>query len=181
MTPVGTMHPLTHHEILSLIEPFARSGRHVDLANSDRIKRCLVFKPTEHAGEDSQQASIREILQLDNPWPGLYRLTRNLTLSSGLKATLRIEGRQPRDLLAHIDTIPPHQHFRSASGVTIAVSYRLASASGSARDDLPRMQMVFTGGEAQVEGLNLIVNDTTVKHYPASIELVPATGYAFEL
>lgn len=181
MTPVDTMHPLTHHEILGLVEPFARDGRHVDLASSDRIKRCLVFKPIDHAGEDGQQAGIREILQLDNPRSGHYRLTRNLTLPSGLKATLRIEGPQPRDLLAHIATVPPHRHFRSASGVTIAVSYRLAPASKTAGNDPPPMQMVFTGGEARIEGLNLTLNDTTVKRYPASIEIVPETGYAYEL
>ena len=43
------MQPLTHHEIMSLVAPFARSGRHVDLAASDRPQRRLAFKLVEHA------------------------------------------------------------------------------------------------------------------------------------
>ncbi|MFL5285184.1 MAG: hypothetical protein ACJ8AW_30465 [Rhodopila sp.] len=46
---------------------------------------------------------------------------------------------------------------------------------------LQPMQMIFTGGAAHIQGLNLILNDTTVRHYPANIELVPESGYAFEL
>ena len=36
--------PLTHHDILALAEPFARRGRRVDLAASDRIARRVVFQ-----------------------------------------------------------------------------------------------------------------------------------------
>jgi len=42
------MQPLTHHEIIGLVEPFARRGRHVDLGASQRHERRLVFKPVEH-------------------------------------------------------------------------------------------------------------------------------------
>ena len=35
--------PLTHHEILGLVEAFSRSGRQVDLTASDRAARRLVF------------------------------------------------------------------------------------------------------------------------------------------
>src|SRR3954470_11345412 len=83
-------HPLTHHEILGLIEPFVRRGRHVDLAASDRINRRLMFKSVEHASEDDRFAVINETMQLENPQPDSYRLTRNLMLPSGLKATMRI-------------------------------------------------------------------------------------------
>jgi len=39
--------PLTHHEILRIVEPFTRLGRRVDLARSDRMRRRLEFKPLE--------------------------------------------------------------------------------------------------------------------------------------
>jgi hypothetical protein len=38
--------PFTHHEILALVEPFARRGRRVDLAASDRVARLIAFRPT---------------------------------------------------------------------------------------------------------------------------------------
>src|SRR3954453_22205961 len=62
--PSGKIQPFTHHEILGLIEPFVRSGRHVDLASSDRINRCLMFKPVEHSSEGGRFATIQETLQL---------------------------------------------------------------------------------------------------------------------
>jgi len=39
--------PLTHHQILSVVEPFSRVSHHVDLAASDRLARKLVFKTVE--------------------------------------------------------------------------------------------------------------------------------------
>ena len=41
--------PLTHHEILSLVEPFTRAGLQVDLAATDRAQRKLAFKPVLRA------------------------------------------------------------------------------------------------------------------------------------
>ena len=55
-------HPLTHHEILRLIEPFTRRGRHVDLSATDRIERRIVFKPVVHGGEMPACAGACEIL-----------------------------------------------------------------------------------------------------------------------
>ena len=59
--------PQTHHEILRLIEPFSRRGRHVDLTASNRIERHLVFRPIVHAGGMLACAGMREILELENP------------------------------------------------------------------------------------------------------------------
>jgi hypothetical protein len=174
-------HPLTHHEILGLVAPFARSGRHVDLAESDRIKRSLAFKPIEHVSEDHVLAGVCETLQLDNPRPDYYRLTRNLTLPSGLNATLQTEGPDPCDLLARIETVPPQRQFRSESGVIIALSHRLTPTADAGQDDMLSMQLVFTRAEAHFEGLTLLLNDSIVKNYPAKIELVPDVSYDFEL
>ena len=51
---MATAPPLTHHDIIALVEPFSRQGRQVDLAGSDRTARKLLFKPVERmvAGPD---------------------------------------------------------------------------------------------------------------------------------
>ena len=41
--------PLSHHDILGIVEPFTRRSRQLDLAASDRLNRRLLFKPIEHA------------------------------------------------------------------------------------------------------------------------------------
>jgi len=50
MTPAA-LPPLTHHEILVLVEPFVRSGHRPDLAGSDRVQRRLVFHAQALAGD----------------------------------------------------------------------------------------------------------------------------------
>ena len=47
---MSTLPPLTHHQILALVEPFTRAGHRIDMAASDRAARRLVFKPLEHGG-----------------------------------------------------------------------------------------------------------------------------------
>ena len=42
------MKPLSHHEILGWIEPFARRGLQADLAASDRLAGKLSFRPQAH-------------------------------------------------------------------------------------------------------------------------------------
>ena len=37
--------PLTHHQILVLVEPFTRAGHRIDMAASDRAAHRLVFRP----------------------------------------------------------------------------------------------------------------------------------------
>ena len=73
-----TAPPMSHHEILGLVEPYTRRGRHVDLAASDRLERRLAFQPVEHAGQVGETSALRENLVLENPWPGMHRLTRLL-------------------------------------------------------------------------------------------------------
>ncbi len=173
--------PLTHHEILGLVEPFTRRGRQVDLGATNRLERRLVFKPVDYAGEAPALTGAREVLQLENPHSGLFRLTRTLTLPCGLEATLQTEGAQPAELLARIEGVPPERHFRPANGVVIAQSYRLNPSSGSRADGAMPIQMVLTRGTARIDGLNLTLNAPTVKRFPADIELVPAAGDSLEL
>ena len=69
--------PLTHHQILALVEPFSRSGRQVDLAASDRLARRLLFKPRQLPADGACPALV-ETLQLDCHEGGHHRLTRRL-------------------------------------------------------------------------------------------------------
>jgi len=62
--------PLTHHEILALVAPFARRGRRVDLAASDRVARRIAFRPVEHAAREDVPAH-RETLSLAQQAAGL--------------------------------------------------------------------------------------------------------------
>ena len=90
--------PLTHHDIIELILPFTRRGRHVDLNLSQRQDRRLAFKPVDHAGGNADLPDLpdlRETLQLEGLASGSWRLTRTLTAPCGLQASVQALGRQP--------------------------------------------------------------------------------------
>jgi hypothetical protein len=172
--------PLSHHEILSLAEPFTRRGRHVDLAASDRSSRRLVFKSIVHeANTEAFMANAREGLLLENPRQGAYRLTRTMTLDSGLEATLQIEGAHPVELLAQIEMVPWQRQFRAGAEAMVAQSYRLIPSTRPAPDGEPAMLMELTRGEAEVDGVTIILHAVTVKGYPADLDLVPKTGFEY--
>jgi len=123
-------YPLTHHEILGLIEPFTRRGRHVDLAASNRVDRRLVFKPFVHAGDTPACAGACEILTLESARPEVYRLVRTLTLPGGAAATLVTDGPSPGELLARVEAVAPRDQFQLVANVSIARSYRLEPPTG---------------------------------------------------
>ena len=164
--------PLTHHEILGLVEPFTRRGRHVDLSASNRIERRLVFKPIMHTSETSACNGVSEILQLENPRSEVYRLIRTLTLK-GATARLITDGQNPGDLLARIETVPPQRQFQLVADNPIARSYRLEPAADMPADGAQPMRMVLTSAEARLENLTLALQAETGKGYPAEIELSP--------
>jgi hypothetical protein len=176
-----TMHPLSHHEIFGLVGPFARRGRHVDLDSSDRVNRCLVFKPVEYPGGAHGLGGLSEVLRLESPGAGLYCLTRELTMQGGLQATLRSEGGDPSELLQHVEAIAPQTQFKFVSGISIALSYRLELGVTVARDSVRRTALVFTRGQAFVEGLVLTLEAAAVNGYPANIVLEPRDGAPLDL
>ena len=157
--------PLTHHDILGLVEPFARVGRHVDLAASNRLERRLVFKPAEHAGDAAGAGPLKEVLQLDSFGTGTFRLTRTLTHASWLQATLEAMGPEPAALLALVDAVPPRRQFRAGPGWLIARSYAL---EGSAVPVLRR-------GTVQVDGLSLTMTVSAVRGVSADLVLSQST------
>ena len=113
--------PLSHHDILALVEPFTRRGRHVDLPASDRMERRLRFKPVEHAGEPA----LLDTLQLDSFESGSFQLTRTLSRCDSLHATLQIGGPDPAALLAQVEAVAPPHQFVAGPGFVIARSYSL--------------------------------------------------------
>lgn len=166
-------HPFTHHEIIGLVRPFTHRDRHVDLEASDRIARKLIFKPVIHDGTAPGDLAATEILQLDNPKPGLHRLTRRLRIESGLTATLEAEGSDPAELLERIEQVPPAQQFQSIDGAVVARSYRLRrnDASGSTTREATSTEL--TRGETEIAGFNVVLHAAQVKGYPAEIEIMP--------
>ncbi len=167
--------PLTHHEILSLVAPFTRAGRHVDLAASDRGERKIVFRPREIAAASPSGPALREVLRLECYARGRFRLVRTLTdAATGLEANLRIDGSDPAALLTAVDAVDPHGHFRRGAGYTIAFSHDLETVRGHER-------RVLALGEARVDGLTLLLRPSNVAGMPADLELAPCPGERFEL
>ena len=208
--------PLTHHEILALVEPFTRHGRHVDLAASNRIERRLAFKAIDHpaeadackvagrapstdafeaseiatgapapggiaAGARTGPAGLRETLELENPEPGLFRLTRVLMRPCGLEARLETEGPHPDELLGRVESIAPQRQFRLGAGFLIAHSHRLEASAGTAPRGAPAGSLILTHAVAQVAGLSLRLKAPTVKGSPADLELVAVNGGHIDL
>ena len=174
-------HPLTHHEILTLVEPFTRQGHHPDLAATNRLERKLVFKPVERTLDTAPPLELSETLQLENREEKTYRLTRTLTCAKGseetLEAKLEVEGTEPADLLACVDSIAPESQFRFGPGHKIAKSYRLVRGGGMTREGSPVVQKVLTKMSAHVEDLLVTATAPTVKADPeALIEIKPTAG-----
>jgi hypothetical protein len=168
--------PLTHHDILALVEPFTRRGRHVDLAASRREDRRLVFKPPACDGDAAGHAACEESLQLECPAGGFYRLTRTLTHPEAGQATLRAHGPEPGALLAAVEAVALDRHFVTGPGFAIARSYGLDASSGA-----DAASLVLTQGTVRVAGLTLTLNVPAVRRVAADITLDPGNGERFAL
>jgi len=174
-------HPLTHHEILTLVEPFTRQGHHPDLLATNRLERRLVFKPMERSFEAANESELTETLQLEGQGDEVYRLTRMLVCVTGsddkLEAKLEIEGKDPADLLACVASIAPEWQFRFGPGFKIAKSYRLLRGSGFTRDGAPAVQKILTHMSAHVADFVVTATAPRFKADPeAAIEIQPTNG-----
>ncbi|MCW2275190.1 hypothetical protein GJ654_14295 [Rhodoblastus acidophilus] len=170
--------PLTHHEILRLIEPFAGRGRHVDLAASDRIERRLLFKPIVHGDDAEVFEGAIEVLQLEDLRPSVWRLIRTTKLPTGETAQLVTEGSDLGELLDRIESVSLRTHFVGVGDVVLARSYRL---DPTARVPGDPFLMALTTAEARLNGLTLSVKTSTARGYPAEIELSPQEEQPHEL
>jgi hypothetical protein len=170
--------PLTHHEILGLVEPFTRNGRRVDLAASNRLERRLVFMPVEHAGAGPDQGGLRETLMLESLGTGTYRLRRDLTYAGGARASLLAMGPRPADLLAQISAVPPRHQFRCGAGFVISRSYTLEPGAGVDADGRGAVQAILTEGVVRIEGQGptLTLTVPAVRGVSAEITLAAAPG-----
>ena len=164
--------PLTHHEMIGLIAPFARTGRHVDLAASDRLLRRLVFQPVEHAAQVGGLPAVQDRLLLEQPSTDGYRLTRTLTLPDGLRATLCGEGADAGMLLAAVQAVPPARQLQRVAGHWVAFSHRVAPASGT---------LVLTQAATRLAGLDLQMQVSRVKGIAAELTLAAPPEVEFTL
>lgn len=161
--------PLTHHEIMALAAPFARGGRQVDLAGSDRMARRLVFRPRPLA----EDGALAERLRLEDGERSAHRLVREIVLPDGapgepraeLRAELRAEGADPAELLALIDAVPPAAQWRRGDGWAIALGQR------ASRADDGSVRVVIAWIEARVAGVRLKLTLPAVAGITAEVEL----------
>ncbi len=166
--------PLTHHEILGLIEPFTRRGRHVDLAASNRLERRLVFEPIEHPDPGAAGPALRETLTLEHREDGRYRLVRELVLPDGLTATLEAEGSDAAMLLELIESVERHGQFRFGERCAIAHSYQLEGRAGAARQRLTQCL-------GRVANLTVRCQMPTFSGARAELTLVPPAADTMDL
>jgi hypothetical protein len=199
--PPAPAAPLTHHEILTLVEPFTRRGRHPDLAASDRLARKLVFRPVERPGATPDSPVVSDTLELQSRDAETFRLTRTLRtaglaadLAAGLdgrrdgrlEARLEAEGGDPGELLECIEAVPPESQFLFVCGYGAARSYRLlrgdesrGAASGAGRAPA---QKILTRWSAEFDGLSVAFTAPVRKGDPeGDLELRPADGNALQL
>ena len=166
--------PLTHHEILELVAPFTRRGRHVDLVASNRLERRLLFKPVDHAPAQAQP-TLRETLQLEKLPTGTFRMVRVLRQHDGLEATLTAFGQDPAAMLEEFSTVDPRSQFRSGAGFQIARHYELRSDRRES-DRGCAAQPILTQGLVQIAGLTLTFRLPSTRGVGADIRLAIAPG-----
>lgn len=167
------MQPLTHHEIIHRVAPFARSGRQVDLTASDRLQRRLAFKVVVHQamaaadGCDEGLPELREDLLLELPTVDTARLTRTLTLPCGLQATLVADGTDAGQLLTAMQAVPPARQLSRVAGHWVACSHRLAPATGA---------LVLTHAATRLAGLSAQMAVSRVQGIAAELTLAAPPG-----
>lgn len=173
---------LTHHEILTLVEPFTRRGRHVDLAACDRAGRKLVFRTVEIAAATEGPGALRELLTLDCRYKDRFVLQRMLRHASGAEATLEAVGKEPDALLAAIEAIAPAQHFRAGSGYLIARSYAFWSREEASIDPVPAA-LFLERAVVHLDGLTLTLTQSMprFRSVAADLSLRSLAGARFDL
>ncbi len=158
------MHPLSHHEIISLVAPFTRHGCHVDLAASDRTARTLYFRPVDHPAGMAGLPAFAETLKLDNPEQGRFRLTRTLAAAHGAAANLVAEGPDAGLLLEQVRAIPATQQLVALEGAAVARSHTLELDAG-------RPRLMLAHAIATIGTLTLTLKMPAVRGMPADLDL----------
>jgi len=157
--------PLTHHQMLALVEPFARRGHAADLAASRRARRRLAFQPRMAQTPRADGSGIRESLVLDSFESGTYRLVRTLECD-GLTATLRVAGRDPAELLQAVEAFVPDRQFNASGDVPVALSYELD----------PERRRILTRAVLRTAGVEMTLVLTAVRGVAADVAITATDG-----
>jgi hypothetical protein len=167
-----TAPPLTHHDILALVAPFVRHGRQVDLGACDRINGRVVFKPIQHAAQAPDLPELWETVLLDKLGTDSFRLTRELLLANGLKASLDILGSATEALLQQMDAVPHPQHFRVGESFLVVRDYAVRLPDGANTVNRLALPLRLTEAVVQVPGLQLTMRLPATHGISANLELV---------
>ncbi len=159
--------PLTHHEIMALTAPFARRGRQVDLAHSDRLARVLRFRPRVLEGE----SALHEALRLEDGARAGHRLVREIALPSGAVAELQAEGDDAAELIARLDAVPATAQWRRGEGWELALGQRALPADD---DVAPRLATAWV--ELRLPGLQVRLTLPSVSGIVAEVEVHSPDG-----
>ena len=176
---------LTHHEILAIVEPFARRGVRVDLAASDRFARRIAFRPVERPADDAAgRPALRESMALEPREAGGWRLLRTLATADGLSSTLTAWGGEPGALLAAAEAVDARRQLDAGEGWTLAVELRLDLAGGAlAASDAGAVgaALVPVRGTVRTDGVELTMKIPTVSGISADIAIAVADDDPIDL
>ena len=180
------MKPLTHHEILTIIGPFAAAGRQVDLGASDREGRELAFRPIRHEGGAAGVVDCMETLRLSLPRPGRVHLVRIVQVSGSrgaesagaegtggaspgrrrddgpgeeLEARAEIWAESVEEAWRAISSFPLSEHFSAQGGTLAAFSWAV--------EPVPRM----VKAEARIGERRVILDATRTPGMPGDLRL----------
>jgi hypothetical protein len=160
--------PLSHHQILSLAEPFARRGLHVDLAASNRLERKIAFKPTTVESAPDGVGVLVETYHVDALAGGRSRIVRKLkTAQHDLHASVTFETEDSGACIDRLARVPADQFFARVRDGFVAFHFVFDGdtlADGSASD-----QPHLVRAEAHCGGTTLDVLMPEVRGYPADV------------
>jgi hypothetical protein len=168
--------PLTHHDILALVAPFVRHGHQVDLGACDRIERRVVFKTIQHTARASDLPERCETVLLDKLGPESFRLTRELLLANGLKASLDILGSEPEAMLKQMEAVPHKQHFRASDGFMMVRDYAVRLPDGASADVPLDTPLRLTEAALQAPGLTVTMRLPATPGISATLELAASNS-----
>jgi len=148
--------PLTHHEIIRIVEPLARAGVGVDLPASDRPGRRISFRAQAVDIAATPGEPWRATLELSCPREDYFVLRRRLEHPDGQQALLEASGPSPANLLTRLLAIPPDRHIRSGAGWRVARSYDADLPRGVRATPTPDgPPLVMTAAQVRAGGLTL--------------------------
>lgn len=171
--------PLTHHEILRLVEPFARAGWPVDMAATDRPGRRISFRPSDLSVDATPGLLWQSWLELDNRSEDFFVLRRVLRHPQGARAELEAAGKDPAELLARVNAVPPDRQVSTGTGWLCVRSYDTAVPRGQRLPSgLQGPPLVMTDAQVHVGSLtlHLRIKLPNLRGVAADLTLSPAPG-----